>query len=204
MTLRKIGRFVITVITLDCTEVQHTTTAISSTRYPNISPLSFIISVGTMLTSSYDNSERSSRAKDIGVIAENKEKYISFNVKVDVHLEMDGKPVTKKIELRFIDSFRFMASSLDSLARNLTDDQCKNLRWFYQEEEVFKLMRRKGVYPYEYMDRWERFKETRLPPKEAFYSKLYMEDISDKDYEHAQQVWNIMDEKTLGSTMMCT
>ena len=42
------------------------------------------------------------------MIAENKEKYILFNVKVDVQLEMDGKPVTKKIELRFIDSFRFM------------------------------------------------------------------------------------------------
>ena len=72
--------------------------------------------------------------KDIGVIAENKEKYISFNVKVDVHLEMDGKPVTKKIELRFIDSLRFLLSSLDKLASNLSDDQCKNLRWFYQEE----------------------------------------------------------------------
>ena len=41
-------------------------------------------------------------------------------------------------------------------------------------------MRRKGVYPYEYMDSWERFEETRLPPKEAFYSKLNMEGISDK------------------------
>ena len=89
------------------------------------------------ITSSYDNSERSSRAKDIGVIAENKEKYISFNVKIwiDFQLEMNGKPVTKKIKLRFIDSFRFMLSSLDSLARNLTDDQCKNLRWFYQDQE---------------------------------------------------------------------
>ena len=36
-------------------------------------------------------------------------------------------------------------------------------------------MQRKGVYPYEYMDSWERFEETRLPPKEAFYSKFKME-----------------------------
>ena len=62
----------------------------------------------------------------------------------------------------------------------------------YKDEDVFKLMRRKGVYPYEYMDSWEKFEETRLPAKEAFYSKLNMEGISDKDYEHAQQVWNIM------------
>ena len=41
-----------------------------------------------------------SEQRIIGVIAENKEKYISFNVKVDVQLEMNGKPVTKKIELR--------------------------------------------------------------------------------------------------------
>ena len=49
------------------------------------------------------------------------------------------------------------------------------------------------------MDNWEKFKETRLPAKEAFYSKLNMRCISDKDYEHAQQVWNSMTEKTLGS-----
>ena len=129
------------------------------------------------------------QTKDIGVIAENKEKYISFNVKIDVQLEMDGKPVTKKIELRFIDSFRFMASSLDSLARNLTDESVQKSAMVLSRGDVFKLMRRKGVYPYEYMDSWERFEETRLPPKEAFYSKLNMEDISEKDYEHAQQVW---------------
>ena len=54
-------------------------------------------------------------------------------------------------------------------------------------------MRRKGVYPYGYMDGWKKFEETSLPPKDAFYSRLNMKDISDQDYEHAQQVWNIMD-----------
>ena len=139
---------------------------------------------------------------DIGVIAENKEKYISFSVKIPVKLagviDKNGKQVVKKIQLRFIDSFRFMASSLDKLAKNLDDDQCKNLRDFYSDEEHFKLMRRKGSYPYEYVDSWEKFEETELPSKEAFYSKLNMKEISDKDYEHAQKVWNIMEEKTLG------
>ena len=51
-------------------------------------------------------------------------------------------------------------------------------------------MRRKGVYPYEYMDGWKKFEETSLPPKDAFYSRLNMKGISDQDYEHAQQVWN--------------
>ena len=72
---------------------------------------------------------------DIGVIAENKEKYISFNVKINVKLagvkDKDGKEVYKNIKLRFIDSFRFMASGLDKLASNLCGtsgiqcDKCK-------------------------------------------------------------------------------
>ena len=40
------------------------------------------------------------------------------------------------------------------------------------------------------MDSWERFNETSLPPKKDFYSKLILEDISDKDYAHAQKVFN--------------
>ena len=104
----------------------------------------------------------------------------------------------KKVKLRFIDSCRFMASSLDRLASNLDDDQCKNLRQFFDDGEQFRLMRRKGVYPYEYVDSWKKFEETVLPSKEAFYSKLNMKGISDTDYEHAQTVWNSMDEKTLG------
>ena len=53
----------------------------------------------------------------------------------------------------------------------------------------FVLLLRKGVYPYEYMDSWERFNETSLPPKKDFYSELTLEDISDKDYNHAQKVF---------------
>ena len=87
---------------------------------------------------------------DIRVIAENKEKYISFNVKINIKLagvrNEDGTEVRKNIQLRFIDSCRFMASNLDKLASNLDDDQCKYLREFNKEDEVFMLMRRKGIY----------------------------------------------------------
>ena len=48
------------------------------------------------------------------------------------------------------------------------------------------------------MDGWEKFEEAGLPPKDAFYSGLNMKGISDQDYEHAQQVWNTMEKKTLG------
>ena len=51
-------------------------------------------------------------------------------------------------------------------------------------------MLRKGVYPYEYMDNWERFNETSLPSKESFYSNLNMEDVDDIDYRHGNNVFN--------------
>ena len=53
--------------------------------------------------------------------------------------------------------------------------------------DKFVLLLRKAVYPYEYMDSWEKFDETTLPPKEALYSNLNLEDISDEDYSHAQK-----------------
>ena len=49
----------------------------------------------------------------------------------------------------------------------------------------FALLLRKGVYPYEYMDSWKRFNETTLPNKKVFYSKLFLEDVTDEDYLHA-------------------
>ena len=111
---------------------------------------------------------------DIGVIAENKENYISFNVKINIQLARvitkDDKEVRKNIHLGFL------ASSLDKLVSNLDDDQCKNFREFYKGDEVFKLMKRKG----EYMDGWEKLEEAKLPLKNAFYSKLKMKNISDQ------------------------
>ena len=48
------------------------------------------------------------------------------------------------------------------------------------------------------MTSWDKFKETQLPPKEAFYSKLNMNNISHEDYEHSQKVWKGFDMKSLG------
>ena len=52
----------------------------------------------------------------------------------------------------------------------------------------------------EYMDSWERFNKTSLPPSlpKSFYSELHLEDISDKDYLHAQEVWDVFEIKSLG------
>ena len=57
---------------------------------------------------------------------------------------------------------------------------------------------RKGVYPYEYVDGWDRFNEEKLPNKGDFYSSLNMEDISEIDYRHATQVFNKFNIKNLG------
>ena len=62
----------------------------------------------------------------------------------------------------------------------------------------FVLLLRKGVYPFEYIDSWERFNETSLLPKKAFYSELNLEDISDKDYNHAQKVWDVFEIRNRG------
>ena len=62
----------------------------------------------------------------------------------------------------------------------------------------FVLLLRKGVYPYEYMDSWDKFDETLLPDKEDFYSKINEEGISNKDYEHAQKVCEVFEIKGLG------
>ena len=54
----------------------------------------------------------------------------------------------------------------------------------------FVLLLRKGLYPYEYIDSWERFNET-LPDKKAFYRELYLKDITDGDYTHTQKYMNL-------------
>ena len=62
----------------------------------------------------------------------------------------------------------------------------------------FVLVLRKGVYPYEYIDNWEKFDENTLPPKEAFHSSLNSEDTSDGDYTHAQKVWDVFQINNIG------
>ena len=62
----------------------------------------------------------------------------------------------------------------------------------------FMLLLRKSVYSYEDMDNWGKFDETTMPPKEAFYSKLNLENITDKDYEHTQKLWEVFGIKSLG------
>ena len=164
-------------------------------------------------------------------LGENTEKYITFSVPIKKKIENKDLEITYKI--KFIDSYRFMSSSLSKLVNNLSEgihnNQCldckccldyikiKNeklpLKCFncnnygkkkFNQDLIkkfentyslcdnnlskFMLLLRKGVYPYEYMDSWERFNEISLPSKKHFYSNLNMEDIDDIDYRHGNNV----------------
>ena len=67
-----------------------------------------------------------------------------------------------------------------------------------EDTNKFVLLLKKGFYPYKYMDIWERFDETSLPDKKFFYSELHLEDITEKDYAHAQKVFDEFNSKDLG------
>ena len=131
-------------------------------------------------------------------IPNNEEKYISFskNIKVGQYKDKEtGEVKDKTFKIRFLDSFKFMGSSLEALVNNLPKDAFNNLERNYTGEKA-ELIKRKGFYPYEYMDTEERFKETKLPPKKAFYSRLSGKGITKGDYKHALNVWNVFNMKT--------
>ena len=64
--------------------------------------------------------------------------------------------------------------------------------------DKFILLLRRGVYPYEYTDDWEKFNETALPEKEKSYRNLSLEDITDADYMHVKRVCKDFEMKNLG------
>ncbi len=135
----------------------------------------------------------------IGCIPNNKEKYISFTkeVEVDKFVDKEGKERLIKRELRFLDSAKFMNSSLANLVANLGDSDFVNTGRYFSKSEL-ELLKRKGVYPYEWMDSLDKMNETQLPKIEAFYSSLTGESITTEDYKHAQNVWKTFNMKTFG------
>ena len=127
--------------------------------------------------------------------------YVCMYIEVDRFMEKDEKTgeMKEKIvkrEIRFIDFFIFMASSLDKLTTNLDETSFQCVKKFFQGEK-FNLVKKKGVYPYDYIDSITKLSEVKLPPQEEFYSELNHSHISDEDYEHARKVWNLFQMKTI-------
>ena len=174
-------------------------------------------------------------------LGENTEKYITFSVPLKKKIEYKNIEINYKI--KFIDSYRFMSSSVLKLVDNLSEGihnnkcldcnscldyikikteklllKCFNCNSYYKKKfnkdlikkfkntysfcnndlNKFILLLRKGAYPYEYMDSWEKFNETSLPSKEDFYSNLNMEDIDDIDYRHGNNVFKVFKLENLG------
>ena len=129
----------------------------------------------------FKNKKGEEKQMNINAIPNNMEKYMAF---------MLGNHLT------FIDSFQFMSSSLEKLVSNLPKDAFKYTSQQYKGKE-FDLMVRKGVYPYDYMDSFEKF-NTELPAKEDFHSILNDENISNEDYQHAQNVWEVFKLNNMG------
>ncbi len=133
---------------------------------------------------------------DIRCIPKTDEKYISFskNVPMETIVSNDGKEKTLSLEMRFIDSFK----SLDSLIKTLGEDQFGTLTsQMSVEPKSLGLLKRKGVFPYEYMTDFAKLSVKCLPPKEAFHSQLTDSGISDDDYDHVKKVWETFNCKTM-------
>ena len=103
-------------------------------------------------------------------LGENTEKYITFS------LPLKKKIFNKELMKRFASTYELCNNDLNKCI----------------------LLLRKGVYPYEYVENWERFSEISLPSREDFYSNLNMEDISDIDYRHANNVFKRFKLENLG------
>ena len=187
---------------------------------------------------------------ELECLGENTEKYITVSVpikKETTKKDKNGNDKFTKIsyKIKFIDSCRFMSTSLSNLVSNLSEGlhndrciDCKScLDYMTTEDEQlifrcfrckrnygkeinkvilrfaniyefcngdlnkFILLLRKCIYPYEYMDSWQRFDET-LPDKEAFYSNLNMEDITDVDYRHGKNLGDYYDLYVQSDTLL--
>ena len=101
-------------------------------------------------------------------------------------------------QLPFIDSVQFLFQPLDRMVVANTREASKITYLYEPDAERLQLLRRKGVYPYEYMDSLSRFAETGLPSKVAVCRRLSGEKISDEDYAQAQKVSATFRCRTLG------
>lgn len=127
--------------------------------------------------------------RNIRIIPTSSEKFMSFTID----------------KFRFIDSFQFMATSLDNLAKNLKIDDFKVIKHIFDisfkgkdNTNNYYYATKKMIYPYDYMDSISKFSETKLPDKDNYKDSISMREISDEDYKYCQKIWEVFNIKNLG------
>src|SRR5271165_1699195 len=129
--------------------------------------------------------------KKINIIPNNMEKYMSFSVGSEYEYQRKDKTIKgTNFNLTFIDSFQFMSSSLSQLVDNLKDSDLDNFKYVREEfGDDTSIMTRKGIYPYSYMDSWNKFDvNPQELLKENFTNDLTGDKIKDKDFEFYNKV----------------
>lgn len=84
------------------------------------------------------------------------------------------------------------------MSKSLSKNDFVNLSHEYTDEVQCSLLRKKGIYPYDYMNSWSKFDETQLPSKSSFFNSLNESYISDSDYDYAHKIWKYFNIKYLG------
>ncbi|XP_078032837.1 uncharacterized protein LOC144467773 [Augochlora pura] len=133
---------------------------------------------------------------NINVIPLTKERYISFTISFTENVDKWNKC----IKFRFIDSTKFLNSSLDKLSSYLDKRDLHIVRSHYSHlsDDDFDLVTRKAIFPYDYVTSYDKLSDTCLLPREEFYNKLHDSEISDADYHHARRVCSRFGIQTLG------
>ena len=125
--------------------------------------------------------------KDISTIPLTSETYISFS-----------KKVSDQFYLRFVDSLRFLQTSLRNLVDILPIKELTHTKLHYSDPNQFRRAQKKNYFPYEFLDDEKKLTLTSLPPPENFYSSLDNTNISQEEYKFAQEAWIDFKCKTLG------
>ncbi|HYS61174.1 MAG TPA: hypothetical protein VEM27_11320, partial [Gemmatimonadales bacterium] len=166
---------------------------------------------GHLILKGYDKND----VGDLQVIPSTEEKYISFSKCVTRKLnnveQKKKKKKNKKLKtkrrfwLRFVDSYRFLSSSLRNLVELLPQGKLYHTSQYFENPIEFSMAQQKSFFCYEYLDKIEKLKERALPPYSAFYSSLDKKNITEEEYNFAQKAWSVFKCSTLADyvTVYC-
>lgn len=133
----------------------------------------------------------------VSVIPITTEKYITFTKHI-IGCKVYG---LKSVNIRFLDSYRFLSGSLDVLSKLLPKEKLKNLKKECDKrnytEEQFELMTKKGIFCYDFVNSMDSLKLPHPPTKAQFHNSLTNRDITDAEYEQVLKVWKVFKMKTL-------